>query len=179
VEVLLGHIADWFTSRLDYFAVFAAADSRLEGWFKAELLVLFDNLKRQGVIEAYDRELNIQSPADGKRNQVDFSVQIGEEQHLCELKALCISQAAGTPRNLHFYFRDDGVGIIKDLRKLDALRHKNSWLLAFVYPEPALADWLQVTSNLPVEFRHWQPVTSPQSPARAFFVSLWRSNRAA
>lgn len=30
-------------------------------------------------------------------------------------------QAAGTPRNLHFYFRDDHVGLIKDFKKLDEL----------------------------------------------------------
>ncbi len=175
---LIGPITDWFSGKQDYFRVFAAADSRLEGWFKAELLVLFDKLKREGVIEAYDRELNVHSPSGDKRNQVDFAIRIGGERHLCELKALCISQAAGTPRNLAFYFRDDSVGIIKDLRKLDTLRQQNTWLLAFIYPEPDLADWQQVTSSVSVEFRHWQAVTSPQSPVRAFFVSLWRSNRA-
>ena len=178
MELLIDLIGDWFSRKRDYFMIFAAADSRLEGWFKAELLVLFDKLKREGVIEAYDRELNVHAPAGDKRNQVDFAIRIKGERHLCELKALCISQAAGTPRNLAFYFRDDRVGIIKDLRKLDTLGQQNTWLLAFVYPEPDFADWQQVTSSLPVEFRHWQPVTSPQSPPRAFFVSLWKSNQA-
>ena len=57
----------------------------------------------------------------GKRFQIDFKIQLNGDEHLCELRALCISQAAGTPRNLKFYFPDDHVGLIKDVQKLAKL----------------------------------------------------------
>lgn len=46
--------------------MFAAADSRVEGWFKAELLTLFTCLWESGVIEWFEREANIPAPSSGK-----------------------------------------------------------------------------------------------------------------
>jgi hypothetical protein len=83
--------------------------------------VLLNRLTRQGHLDGFERETRITSPKDGRRRQIDFRLRIQGETHLCELKALCISQAAGTSRNLHFYFRDDNVGVIKDFKKLDEL----------------------------------------------------------
>lgn len=48
----------------------AQADSRIEGWSKAELLVLLNRLVAQGLVESFEREANIPSPKDGKRKQV-------------------------------------------------------------------------------------------------------------
>ncbi|HRJ41777.1 MAG: hypothetical protein KJZ86_18365, partial [Caldilineaceae bacterium] len=42
MEILLSHISEWFLNKREHFAAFAQADSRIEGWFKAELLVLFN-----------------------------------------------------------------------------------------------------------------------------------------
>ena len=44
MEVLLPHISKWFLDKQEHFTAFAQADSRIEGWFKAELLVLFNRL---------------------------------------------------------------------------------------------------------------------------------------
>ncbi|MCS7272552.1 MAG: hypothetical protein NZ550_00195, partial [Fimbriimonadales bacterium] len=149
MELLLPHIWDWFRQKQDYFEVFAAADSRLEGWFKAELLMLLTQLTKQGVIEGFEREANIPTPASGKRAQVDFRIFAHGQEHLCEMKALCISRAAGTPRSLQFYFRDDGLGLLKDFRKLNALGHPSKWVLAFVYPAPQPIEWNHVVEALP------------------------------
>ncbi len=110
---------------------FAQVDSRIEGWFKAELLVLFNRLVAEQLIEKFEREVNIISPKDRRRKQVDFRLNIHGQEHLFELKALCISQAAGTSRNLRFYFRDNHVGLIKDFRKLDEITNKNKWIISF------------------------------------------------
>ena len=114
MQVLLPHISKWFLDKREHFTVFAQMDSRIEGWFKAELLVLFNRLLANEVIEKFDREANVLSPKDGRRKRVDFRLHIQGQDHACELKALCISQAAGSPRNLCFYFRDNHVGLIKD-----------------------------------------------------------------
>lgn len=174
MNTLLPYIQDWFLRKEEYFTAFSSADSRIEGWFKAELLVVFNRLMKQGRLDEYEREANITSPKDKKRKQVDFRFRLQGEDHLCELKALCISQAAGTPRNLHFYFRDDHVGLIKDFKKLDELPSKNKWVLGFIYPSPDLSDWNKAIASLPADLKHWQLVTKPQDFPEFMFISLWK-----
>lgn len=174
MDSLLPYLRNWFLERDEHLSVFAAADSRIEGWFKAECLVLFTRLTRKGQIDKFEREVNVAGPADGKRNPVDFRLQFQGKTHLCELKALCISQAARTPRNLRFYFRDDNVGLIRDFKKLDDLSRGNRWVLAFVYPSPDLGEWKSAIASLPSELRHWQPVTNPPDFPKSVFISLWK-----
>ena len=52
--------------------MFAQADSRVEGWFKAEVLVLFSCLVEEQVTEQFEQEANVVYPKDGKRRQIDF-----------------------------------------------------------------------------------------------------------
>jgi hypothetical protein len=174
MEVLLPHISRWFLEKQEHFAVFAQADSRIEGWFKAELLVLFNRLVASQVLEKFEREASIISPKDGKRKQVDFRLQVQGQTHLCELKALCISQAAGTPRNLHFYFRDDHVGLVKDFKKLDEIAGANKWVIAFVYPAPDLREWSNALASLPSALRHWEPATSPRDFPSWIYIAFWK-----
>jgi len=174
MEEIIPQIASWFLNKQEHFVAFAQADSRIEGWFKAELIVLFNHLVEEKVIEQFEREANIASPIDGKRNQVDFKVSIHGQEHLCELKALCISQAAGTPRNLHFYFRDDHLGLIKDFKKLDEITHHNKWVLAFIYPAPAMNDWNKAITSLPKRLNHWKPITSAKDYPSWAYIALWK-----
>lgn len=174
MEVLFPHISKWFLDKQEHFAAFAQADSRVESWFKAELIVLFNRLVASRVIEKFEREANVASPKDGKRKQVDFRLQIQGQEHLCELKALSISQAAGTPRNLHFYFRDNDVGLIKDFKKLDELANPNKWLIAFVYPAPNSREWSNAVKSLPSPLKHWIPVTSPSDFPSWVYIALWK-----
>lgn len=174
MEVLLPHISKWFLDKQEHFTAFARADSRIEGWFKAELLVLFNRLVANQVIEKFEREANVPSPKDGKRKQVDFRLHMQGQEHLCELKALCISQAAGTPRSLHFYFRDDHVGLIKDFKKLDEIAGQNKWVIAFVYPAPDSKEWSNAVVSLPSALKHWRPVTSPSGFPNWVYISLWK-----
>ena len=127
MELVLKKISNWFLAKKEHFEEFAKADTRLEGWFKAELIVLFNILLQENVIEQFNRESSFMTPKG--RKQIDFTILLNEGMHLCEIKAICISQAAGTPRNLRFYFREDNVGIIKDFRKLDILSYKNKWVI--------------------------------------------------
>jgi hypothetical protein len=55
MEVLLPHTSRWFLDKQEHFTAFAQADSRIEGWFKAELLVLFNRLVAEKVIENFER----------------------------------------------------------------------------------------------------------------------------
>lgn len=179
MDALVKDIRDWFNTKREYLAAFACTDSRVEGWFKGELLVLFDRLRLEGRLAEFKREANIPVLGTGRRTQVDFRLSIENAVHLCELKALCISRAASTPRNLKFYFRDDHVGLLKDFRKLDSLQEANKWLIAFVYPRPREDDWIAAVDSLPTDLRHWEPITSPNGSADDLFVSLWRPRQVA
>lgn len=174
MEVLLPYITRCFLDKQEHFTTFAQADSRIEGWFKAELLVLFNRLVTKQVIEKFEREANIYSPKGGQRKQVDFRLYIQEQEHLCELKALCISQAAGTPRNLHFYFRDDHVGLIKDFKKLDEITSQRKWVIAFVYPAPDSKEWNNAIASLPSTLRHWRPITMVNDFPDWMYIALWK-----
>jgi len=164
----------WFSAKREYIEIFSKADTRIEGWFKAEMLFLLTQLVEKGQVSDFKREEGVRSPKSGKRKQVDFRINSNGIDHYCELKALCISQAAGTPRNLGFYFRDDHVGLIKDFRKLDELNIKNKWVLGFVYPSPDIASWTTVANALPSGLSHWKPITAPKSKSEPLFISLWQ-----
>ncbi len=177
MQTLLPDVCNWFLSKEDYFLAFAEADSRIEGWFKAEMIMLLRSLARQNKIDRFEREFNI-AQSGGLRNLIDFRLHIQGQSHLCELKALCISQAAGTPRNLQFYFRDDHVGLVKDLKKLDALSdQENKWVLAFVYPSPTPIAWNTAIGSIPNELKHWQCLTVPQDFPKSAFLALWKQGQ--
>jgi len=103
METILKEIQDCFLKKEKYFIVFAEADTRIEGWFKAELILLLSELKKKGRIKDFQPESKNQLLTGYKK--IDFCVFLNDEKHLFKLKALCISQKA-TDRNLNFYFRE-------------------------------------------------------------------------
>ena len=53
MEVIIQNIRDCFLAKKEHLEVFAEADTRIEGWFKAELIVLLDSLLREKVIQEF------------------------------------------------------------------------------------------------------------------------------
>jgi hypothetical protein len=174
LDRILPQIQSWFAAKENQIQLFADLDTRVEGWFKGELLTLFSELEQQGKIQGFRREANLSSD-QRKRIQVDVVVQIDGEPHHCELKAACISRAAGTPRNLHFYFREDHVGFQKDLAKLGLLNVPNRWLIGFIYPAPTMAEWQREILSLSKNHGQWQCLTSPDCNV-PLFIALWRAD---
>lgn len=172
MENVIEPIKKWFVAKERYFKSFARKDTRVESWFKAELLVLFEQLASQQLIEGFGREIS--STVDTGRKQIDFMLRIKGEEHFCELKAMCISQAMRTPRNLRFYFRNNYVGLVKDFKKLDEIVAKNKWVLAFIYPKPSHSDWEDAIISLPEDVRHWHCVTSIEDYPEYLFIAVWR-----
>lgn len=175
MESLIPFINEWFLNKSEYLLTFAQKDSRLEGWFKGELFVLFEKLSAMGIIDKFEREVKIHSMIDDRRKQIDFILHIGGQQNLCEIKALCISQSAGTPRDLNFYFRDDHVGLIKDFKKLEEFNNPYKWVLAFIYPAPDPNDWCMAIHSLPITLKQWKTVTSPIGASQLLFIALFKS----
>ena len=152
----------------------AEADSRIEGWFKAEFILLCNQLRHERLVDGYEREANLRTRSG--RSQIDFRIWIGGHAYLVELKALCISQAAGTPRNLDFYFRDDHVKLIKDFRKLEAFADRHLWVLGFVYPRPDLRPGRRILDLLDHGLRRWRCITNPEDFPPYVFISAWKAD---
>lgn len=169
MDKIIKNIDKWFLPRKEHFDIFAENDTRVESWFKAELLVLFSRLKRETVIHGFEREPSLYDEK-GKRSQIDFSLTDEGVKHYVELKALCISQSKGTPRNLSFYFRNDNVGIMKDFKKLNKAKVKNKWAVAFIYPKPDKEDWKKVTNELD----NWRCITKLEDYPNHLFIALFK-----
>jgi hypothetical protein len=176
MQVLVSDIRGWFERKRKHLLAFAEFDCRLEGWFKGELLVLFNRMQAAHRIAKVEREVKVPRCDTATRTQVDFAVTIGKKKHLCELKSLCISHRA-TPRNLQFYFRDDDVGLIRDFRKLDYVQAERKWGLAFVYPTPAPDVWAKAVESLLPKLPHWESLSDPRDAKDFLFVSLWRCKK--
>jgi len=173
LEAIIKRIRESFLSRGNYFTAFANADSRLEGWFKAETIVLLDMLKQEGLLDNFRCEYSI-STSSG-RKQIDFGLVFQDKPHLLELKAICISKIS-TQRGLRFYFHENNVGIIKDFKKLDSITTipaKQKHVLGFVYPTPDNAKWETMIESLPEDLRHWQCTTRPSDFPEYLFISVW------
>jgi len=174
MESVIKYINEWFLPKSEHFEAFAKNDTRVESWFKAELLVLFEKLARQKVIDSFEREPKLDING---RKQVDFSINIKGEQHYLELKAVCISRSKGTPRNLFFYLRDDNVGMIKDFGKLDKIKGlKNKWILAFIYPRPTEENWLKACKIIHKNFSHWECITRLETYPQRLFIAIFRAS---
>ncbi len=170
MESLIRVIRDWFLPRKEYLDAFIKNDTRVESWFKAELLVLLTRLVNEGVIDSFEREPSLYDET-GRRSQIDFSVTMSGVEHYLELKALCISQSKGTPRNLSFYFRDDNVGLVKDFKKLGTISAKNKWILAFIYPKPSSDNWRLMMGKL----NDWRCLTKLEEYPDCLFLALFQS----
>ena len=135
--------------------------------------MLFTSLRHQGDQVIIAREHNV-GLGCGKRCLIDFRLQLSDGGHLIEIKACCISQAARTPRNLHFYFRNDKLGIQNDLRKLQTLDcPEKKWILLFVYPRPKDFEWTNAVNSLSYEFNRWKCVSNPEKFPEFAYLSLW------
>jgi hypothetical protein len=168
METLLPDLQRWFQQKSDYFSVFAQQDTRLEGWFKGELLLFFEKQKQKEVVIKYQCE--VQPPHSPER--IDFKIDLQNQEHWLELKVLSIGRVK-TKRGLPFYFGEDR-GLVKDFKKLEnftTLPHK--WVLAFVYPLRNIEEWHSQIKQLPADWPHWQQVTEHILPTECL-LSLWQ-----
>ena len=168
---LLPHINKHFFNKEAYFKLFAQADTRVESWFKGELIFLFEKLKGDNVINGYNRETSLR--VNNIRKQIDFKINLGGQDHYIELKAPCISKSS-TNRDLKFYFRDNEIGLIKDFNKLSLFSAVNKWVLAFFYPNPGILEWNRIILTIPENLNHWKPITKPDDYPAYLFISLWK-----
>ena len=136
MEEIMEYIKNHFYGKKDYFKVFIDNDSRVEGWFKGELIYIFTKLEKTNIIDKFICEKKVEVSDQKKRKQIDFYIKKGNDKILLEIKSLSISERK-TKRNLNFYFRNDNIGILNDVNKLESIgQYKSKWILAFIYSLP-------------------------------------------
>lgn len=174
---LLQEIKSYFDNKTNYFNIFSKVDTRVEGWFKAEILLLLEKLLSEKKIKAYQRELNIHKIGK-QRNSIDFEIDfLTGQKVLLELKAISISQNMGTPRNLNFYFRPDQVGIIKDFKKLDSLNYNgDKYIIGFIYPKPTNEKWIEAKNKISGDCVGWTCISNIDDYSVSYFMSVWKRN---
>lgn len=175
---LTKHIITHFDSKQRYHKLFAESDSRVEGWYKGEMIFLLQQLKEKKEIVDFHREHKIDSEGE-TRYSVDFMIELsGKKKVLVELKAVCISQAAGTPRSLNFYFGKTHVGLVKDFKKLDQIKDfKEKYVIGFVYPKPDEQLWKDGLKKLNTSYEGWSCVSNFNEASKDCFVSVWQRTK--
>lgn len=181
MDTLLSRISDWFLKKEDWLRIFARHDSRVEGWFKGEMLVCLEQLRNGEHIDEFEREFTVGAKGWGVQGQlkIDFRIRRGGQDQLCELKAMCISQAYGTGRDLDFYFRPkENKGLTKDFLKLATLASGQPlWILSFLYPAPSRQDWDLALRKWEKVISPWRCLTTPASYPDWFFLGCWKLDR--
>ncbi|MCL2335278.1 MAG: hypothetical protein FWC57_04365 [Endomicrobia bacterium] len=128
---LVEEIKEHFKSKGKYFKIFSEQRTRIEDWFRGELLFIFDKLKQE--IDKFKCEYSECFDGDDRWKSVDlfFEQNKTKEKYLIELKALLIGKdRKDNKRTLGFY----KTGISNDLIKLEKLKDYKRYMLAFVYP---------------------------------------------
>ncbi|SRR5712692_2374168 len=80
MDSILSDIGTWFLQREAALRVFAKHDCRVEGWFKGEALLCLENLRRQGRLEEFEREVTVGKSGWGQKDQqkIDLRVRVGD-----------------------------------------------------------------------------------------------------
>ena len=163
---------EYFDNKVDYIRLFDKNDVRVEGWFKGELLVFFDRLKKQNTIQDYFREKRIR--VGKRRRQIDFEIKSKDIANLIEIKAMPIGRRQNTPRNLRFYFTENNNGILNDFTKLESINMENAnkWIIGFIYPKPTKEEW---SSEIARINDGWILRTELEKFQDDYYVAIWEN----
>ncbi|MWB95138.1 hypothetical protein GON26_12270 [Flavobacterium sp. GA093] len=175
MKTIISEIKSHFESKSNYLELFSKVDSRIEGWFKAEMIFILEELCSKRKIIDYKREFLIKK-TDGKGYNIDFQVTLlSKKKILVELKALVISQSAKTPRNLNFYFGNNSVGLFKDFRKLDSVDFEGEkYVIGFIYPKPEDLAWNKALAKILEDIIGWKCITQLKDYKKTYFISIWQ-----
>jgi hypothetical protein len=117
--------------------LFTKAQRQVEGWFKGELIYLFNKLCGQSEMHSWDCESLVNATSRGK---CDFVVSLDTRVWL-EVKALYHGLQRTSPIGLDIYLYKDSIGIWGDTVKLSSLKDSEAYHLLFIYPRPDPDRW--------------------------------------
>lgn len=130
----------------------ARAEVQTEGWWKAELIYLFECLQKSGQIAAWDRECS----AGTGRTKVDFEIHEPDMRFVIEVKTAFCGMQKGVAWKLAGYVMGPNSGfIMTDILKLAAIKRANRrhqcFELVFAYPGPQTLEWQALVRAISVK----------------------------
>ncbi len=165
---LLPRMRQHFDSVQDRLICFCEFGFQSEGWFKGELITLFSQLQREGVLQEVDREVRIGT------KRVDLMIRLHDIYHWIELKHWMIGSQKGAVYNPSFYFGDPtSVGITGDVDKLNTLVD-HRWLLVLLTANPGVSAWEAGVRKFNHKFapRRLASQTQPDDFPHSYFLGL-------
>lgn len=112
--------------------VFVNEERQVEGWFKGELLLLFNRLRNEGLIGEWQSEYK---PNDSSQSRVDFFIHLDDGPLYLELKAFYHGKQGDTKIDLGTCFSF----LPNDVCKLADIPEGNKFIMIFVTPNKE--DW--------------------------------------
>ena len=125
---------------VNYVQAFHRAESQIEGWFKGEMILLLEGMKRTGNITgfAHLRE----HPVPGGKQKYDFVISAEGATNAVEIKAWLIGKQKGTTYDARWYFTDRAVSKLHgEAEKLLPWDKGRKFILAYCYRRPEVDDW--------------------------------------
>lgn len=124
---------------ISHVRAFRRAESQIEGWFKGEMIVLLDAMKREGRVAKF--EYAREHVVAGSRRKYDFVIAGDGVSHAVEIKAWLIGKQEGTTYNAYWYFTDTGSPLEADAAKLKPWSEGRKFIIAYCYCRPEVDDW--------------------------------------
>ena len=142
-------ISDLWDKVVDHFStpaslarieIMTQSASQVEGWFKAEMMLLLKCLREDGILDSWNREV-----LTGRgREKMDFDVRFGTERAVIEMKAVFCGEQKGTLYRLSSYGTLGG-DIHRDVLKISGVRmtpkSRHYFLLVSAYPAQSRDEW--------------------------------------
>lgn len=118
---------------------FHRGESQIEGWFKGEMIVLLDEMKRAGKVAGFEHAR--EHTVEGGRKKYDFVIAAEGETHAVEIKSWLIGKQKGDTYNAYWYFTDTGTPLEADAAKLKLWKKGRKVIIAYCYRRPEVDDW--------------------------------------
>jgi len=162
-------IYDMFVENLhhakQYFEAFDRYDTRMEGWFHGQMLILLSQESRQGW-----RLLTVNKKVDDDGGRPDLRILSGQQRLRIEIKSMIIDS-----RTLSMYFRKS---FGKDLRKMRASREPMR-LITVAFPITDEGKWKELVDRVNNEYES-SPYCSEDisyPPDRKARVTMWKKEK--
>lgn len=121
------------------------AESQPEGWWKAELFMVFRDLQARKHIKAWSREV----PTGRGRERVDFMVELASANALVEVKTALCGMQKNEAWTLPMYVQGPKNGfLLTDILKLGELAAPKRYLLVFAFAAAPSTDWQKTLTEI-------------------------------
>ena len=173
MENLLFKLKDNFDKYERIYSTFTKYEFQTEGWFKAELITILDEMKNKNIIVDFDREIRLNN------NLIDILINTKNgNANYVELKHCLIGNQKGEKWTFKKHITDNPI--MKDIEKLNKYEIiKNPWLFLLLTENPGKEDWDAGISNYnsKIPERKIEAFSNPDDFPQSYFLGLLKIHK--